>query len=83
VVLRGVHHTVISLQGINRIDQSVLAIDDGLASLERLLVRKFHNALPQSVHLHCMVRILELLDKLENESLLFKIGLLTDDRSLE
>ena len=83
MVLWRVHNAVVLLEGIDRVDQSVLRVDDGLAALEGLLVWELHDALPKCVHLHSLVGILELLDELEDKSLLLKVRLYTVGGGLE
>lgn len=83
MVLWRVHHTVVLLEGVDRVDQSALRVDDGLATFEGLLVWKLHDALPKCIHLHSLVGILELLDELEDKSLLLKVSLYPVSGGLE
>lgn len=83
MVLWRVHHAVVLLERVDRVDQSALRVDDGLATLEGLLVWELHDALPKCVHLHSLVGILELLDELEDKSLLLKVSLYTVGGGLE
>ena len=83
MVLWRVHHAVVLLEGVDRVDQSALRVDDGLATFEGLLVWELHDALPKCIHLHSLVGILELLDELEDKSLLLKVSLYPVSGGLE
>jgi hypothetical protein len=83
VILWREHDAVIHLKSTDGVDQSVLTFKNRFATLESFLVWKFHDTLPQSVNFHSLIGILELLNKLEDETFLFHVCIRFYNRSLE